>query len=320
MSWREFCCRSQSAPHVGVGSTAPVWRCPPHVVVAADIDLRARIARGLQSLGFAVELASDDERALRLAAERNFLAVIVELGSGPATLPTMLALRDTVPQMIVLGGRPEEIARLQSSLPGIETLIFNKSNDGAVIKQIAEIMNLADSTPGTAPPAASVLRIGSCTVDLGGHIFIDADGHEVSLTRAEAELLQELARNPLQTLSREKLRHAIARRGASHFDQSAEPFDRSIDMLVARLRRKIEPDPKAPQFLLTVPGVGYKLIVRPSAETKKAEAPPSEPERRHITALCRSLVEAMEFAISFDPEDLSRVTKSFQDAGGIAIT
>ena len=99
----------------------------------------------------------------------------------------------------------------------------------------------------------------------------------MALTRAESNLLKELASSPCQVLSRERLRRAVAGRGA-------EPFDRSIDMLVARLRRKIEPDPKAARFLVTVPGVGYKLMVRPrSADARPSGAEPAEPERRQLT-------------------------------------
>ena len=143
----------------------------------------------------------------------------------------------------------------------------------------------------------------------------------MALTRAETELLMELARSPGQILSRDKLRHAVAGRVATPLDRSMDPFDRSIDMLVARLRRKIEPNPEVPRFLVTVQGVGYKLMARAaSADARPSGAKPTEPERRQITALSCNLVGAMEFAVNFDPEDLNRVTKSFQDAGVAAIT
>ena len=141
-----------------------------------------------------------------------------------------------------------------------------------------------------------------------------ADGREIALTRAESGLLKELARSPCQVLSRDRLRHAVAGR-------SADYFERSIDMLIARLRRKIEPDPKHPRFLVTVPRIGYKLIARPqSAEARQSEAPSTEPETRQITALCCELLGGMEFAFKFDPEELSSVTRTFQDAAVSAIT
>jgi DNA-binding response OmpR family regulator len=62
---------------------------------------------------------------------------------------------------------------------------------------------------------------------------------------------------------RDQLRYAVVGRGA-------EPYDRSVDMLVARLRRKIELDPKAPRFILSVPGIGYKFDVRPGPKSADA--------------------------------------------------
>jgi DNA-binding response OmpR family regulator len=99
------------------------------------------------------------------------------------------------------------------------------------------------------------VKIEDCKLDLAGHTFVDGSGREVRLTRAETALLTAFVDSPRRVLSRDQLRYAVAGR-------SAEPYDRSVDMLVARLRRKIEPDPKAPRFILSVPGVGYKFDVR----------------------------------------------------------
>jgi DNA-binding winged helix-turn-helix (wHTH) protein len=89
----------------------------------------------------------------------------------------------------------------------------------------------------------------------------------VRLTRAETALLTAFVDSPRRVLSRDQLRYAVVGR-------SAEPYDRSVDMLVARLRRKIEPDPKAPRFILSVPGVGYKFDIRPQSAAN-GEAPPA---------------------------------------------
>jgi DNA-binding response OmpR family regulator len=130
-----------------------------------------------------------------------------------------------------------------------------------------------------AAPVSNILFSEDCK---RGHVFFAADGWEVALTRAESGLLKELARSPCQVLSRDQLRHAVAGRGA-------DPLERSIDMLVARLRRKMELDPKLPRFLVTVPGVGYKLMARPrtAADTRHSKAQSTKPDTRHITALDR---------------------------------
>jgi DNA-binding response OmpR family regulator/class 3 adenylate cyclase/predicted ATPase len=281
------------------------------LLVATEVELRARFARGLQSSGYAVELACNEERALRLAAEHNFQVAIVAPGPSLANLAMIQQLCDRVPEMIVLADGPDEIARLRRSLTGVHVFFLKTADEGAVVTRVGEMTASVDSN---SSPVSSVLCIEDCKLDFAGCVFVDACGREVALTRAESNLLKELASSPCQVLSRERLRHAVAGRGV-------EPFDRSIDMLVARLRRKIEPDPKAARFLVTVPGVGYKLMARPrSADARPPRAELVEPERRQLTALACQLVGAMGFAVTLDPEDLSRVTRDFQDAVIAAIT
>jgi len=110
------------------------------------------------------------------------------------------------------------------------------------------------------------------------------------------------------------LRHAVAGRGA-------DPCERSIDMLVARLRHKIEPDPKNPQFIVTIPGTGYKLAApRHNGIGQHSGAETSEPERRHLTVLSCGLVGSLALAANFDPEDLANTMGAFHDACTDVIT
>jgi len=219
-------------------------------------------------------------------------------------------LCDRVPEMIVLAEGPDEISRLRCSLSKVDAFFLKTSNEGAVIARVGEMTTPADSE---SSPVSGIVCVENCRLDFGGCVFVDASGREVALTRAESNLLKELAGSPCQVVSREKLRRAVAGRGA-------EPFDRSIDMLVARLRRKIEPDPKAARFLVTVPGVGYKLMVRPQNPDARPSGAHAQPERRQLTVLACKLVGAMGFAVNLDPEDLSQVTRNFQDAVVASIT
>jgi DNA-binding winged helix-turn-helix (wHTH) protein len=117
---------------------------------------------------------------------------------------------------------------------------------------IAPLGGAGDGTNGRPV----VLTIEDYRFDLAARVFVDGNDREVPLTRAEFALLVVFTRSPRQVLSRDQLRRCVVGRGGG-------ADDRSIDMLVARLRRKIEPDPKAPRFIISVPGVGYKFAVRP---------------------------------------------------------
>jgi DNA-binding response OmpR family regulator/TolB-like protein len=92
-------------------------------------------------------------------------------------------------------------------------------------------------------------------LNVAGHSLVDASGHEIQLTRGEFAVLAALVRRPGQVLSRDRLLDAVSGR-------SADVFDRSIDNLIARLRRKIEPDRKKPCIILTDRGTGYRFAPR----------------------------------------------------------
>jgi two-component system OmpR family response regulator len=107
-----------------------------------------------------------------------------------------------------------------------------------------------------APPAARLrLDIGDYRLDLGARALTDRDGATVPLTSGEFELLRALAERPQVVLSRDELMSRLHGREAG-------PYDRAIDVQIARLRRKIELDPAHPQLIKSVRGAGYVLAAR----------------------------------------------------------
>jgi two-component system phosphate regulon response regulator OmpR len=111
------------------------------------------------------------------------------------------------------------------------------------------------SPPAEAPPdvSASRVRVGACALDLVSHQLFAADGREVPLTGMEFDLLRVFVDRPNQVLSRDQLLTLTRNR-------EWEPFDRSIDIRIARVRRKVEPDPERPQSIRTVRGAGYMFV------------------------------------------------------------
>jgi two-component system phosphate regulon response regulator OmpR len=101
-----------------------------------------------------------------------------------------------------------------------------------------------------APRDSKHVAVGSCKLDLAGHRLFDAADREVPLTSMEFDLLKVFVEHPNQVLSRDQLLNFTRNR-------DWEPFDRSIDIRIARLRRKIEPDPQQPRIIKTVRNAGY---------------------------------------------------------------
>jgi DNA-binding response OmpR family regulator len=224
------------------------------LVVAQQIELRARIVRVLHSAGYGAELAGNQKRALELAARKDIQAAIVVQSRDLAGLGQQL--RDKIPTTILVGHRTDEIVRPGHALQRADVSLEDALDEQKLLDRLSQPAASPGSKRDETFPAP--LKIEDCKLDLAGHTIVDGSGREVRLTRAEIALLTAFVDSPRRVLSRDQLRYAVAGR-------SAEPYDRSVDMLVARLRRKIEPDPKAPRFILSVQGVGYKFDVRPQS-------------------------------------------------------
>lgn len=100
---------------------------------------------------------------------------------------------------------------------------------------------------------AERVRIGNCVLDLGAHRLTDGSGGEVPMTPLEFDLLKAFAEHPNRPLSRERILHLSQRRDAG-------PFDRSVDLRIMRLRKKVEPDPEHPRFIRTIRNEGYLFV------------------------------------------------------------
>ncbi|MEA3412202.1 MAG: response regulator [Pseudomonadota bacterium] len=97
------------------------------------------------------------------------------------------------------------------------------------------------------------VRFGVCELDLGMHKLFDAEGRELPLTHMEFDLLRVFSENPNRALNRDQIMELAHHRGW-------EVYDRSIDLRIMRLRRKIERDPEKPEVIKTVRGVGYMYV------------------------------------------------------------
>jgi adenylate cyclase len=112
--------------------------------------------------------------------------------------------------------------------------------------------------------ADQVWEFEGLRLDMSAHTLFGRRGEEITLRRSEYELLLALVMHPGRALSRDFLLDAVAGR-------RSEPYDRSIDVLVGRLRRKIELDLKQPRLILTVPGVGYRFATKPHSGSLPAD-------------------------------------------------
>ncbi len=221
----------------------------PHIlVVDDDRRLRELLRRYLAENGFRVTAAEDagDARAKlqNLAFDLLVLDVMMPGENGIDLTRSLRAARETVPiLMLTAMGEPED--RIRGLESGADDYLAKPFEPRELVLRIRRILDRAGAPP--AEPVGEV-RMGRFTFDLRRE-ELACEGVAVRLTTAEARLLKALAVNAGTALSRAELTRAAAIAGG----------ERSVDVQVTRLRRKIEPDPRLPRYLQTVRGKGYVL-------------------------------------------------------------
>ena len=280
------------------------------LVAVKEFPLRARLAQIVQSCGYVAALARGDRRE----PTREFAAAIV----APASFDDkgLVLARELCAdgrKVIVLTDSHEAAQRAACVLGDAHAFLVQPVDEQRLKHLLAQI-TVARASEGTAP-TIMVLRFEGRSLDLACHVFTDENGCEVPLTHTEFELLALFARSGGRVLSRDQLRIGIS--GRDH-----ELYDRSIDMLVARLRRKIEPNAKSPCFILTVPGVGYRfapavrqadLAKTPPTEPQKANAAPPA-ELRQLSVLACQIRGWAALSTQLDPEDEGDLMSSIHRA------
>jgi TolB-like protein len=163
----------------------------------------------------------------------------------------------------------------------------------------AKFMDDAGGPPakGLLPPRGAPVRFGDFTLDLDGCSLSRTKGGDVALTRSEFALLREFVRHPGRVLSRAYLLDALG-------GKKPDPYDRSIDMLIGRLRRKLEPQAKPSRLVVTVPGEGYKFAAPVTAFKPSVEGPtltPATPPPKKRTPPRLSMIVLPFDNLSGDP-------------------
>jgi adenylate cyclase len=239
------------------------------LVLAHDTALRASLARVLQQAGYQVELADSAKRARDLIAHAKFAVAIVGLDEQNAVgLDLARQVGEAVRSLILF--RPGR--RNDSASPELacKAYLAGPLDESRLLSEVQTALRQREDRSAAGAAASAVLRFDGFTLDVAGRTLVDSDQREVPLTPSEFALLLAFAQAPGRVLSRDQLRNDVAGR-------ALDPYDRSIDVLVARLRRKIEADPKSPRYIVTFPGVGYKFVAKVQ-ETLADIGPAPQPE------------------------------------------
>ena len=221
-----------------------------HILVVDDERRIAEIARDyLERAGYRVSMAGDGADALALARALQPDLIVLDLGLPHMDgLDVTRALRKSsrVP-IIMLTARVEERDKLIGLELGADDYVTKPFSPKELVARVRAVFRRVDA----APERGGIIRAGEVTLDKP-RMQVTVGDQAVDLTPTEFELLATLARQPGRVFTRAQLLDAI--RGVQ-----VESFDRAIDAHVKNLRRKLEPDPRNPRYVLTVHGVGYRF-------------------------------------------------------------
>ena len=223
-------------------------------IVDDEPDIRATFGEYLTIHDFDVELF-DGAAALRQWMEEGgqFDVALLDISMpGEDGLSLARHLRSqTTAGVLMVTAHGDPIDRVVGLEMGADDYLAKPVELRELLARIKAVLRRTHAAPAPADEdAPTVVSIGEMTLDLGARKLRDADDREVALTAMEFDLLRVLAERPNRVLSREQLLELSHKR-------SDEPFDRSIDIRIARIRRKIERDPGRPQIIKTVRGAGY---------------------------------------------------------------
>ena len=220
------------------------------VLVVDDEPKITQLVRDyLERGGFAVTTASDGTSALALARSERPDLVILDLGLPDKDgLDVTRALRrDSTIPLIVLTARAEESDRLVGLELGADDYVTKPFSPKELVARVRAVLRRAS----TGPADDEVIRVADLTLDVPRR-RVTVAGDTVELTATEFELVATLARHPGRVFTRAQLLDAV--RGVAF-----ESYERAIDAHVKNIRRKLEPDPRRPRYLLTAYGVGYRF-------------------------------------------------------------
>jgi two-component system phosphate regulon response regulator OmpR len=230
------------------------------LIVEDEPPVREMLAEYLETHGYEVAQA-DRGTAMREAVEKNLPDVVlldVNLpGEDGLTLARFLRERFDVGIIMVTGASDvaDRVAGLEIGADDYVVKPFDLRELRARVKSVMRRRQAGPVAPNgesSAKPAPRT-RVGACALDLVSHQLFAADGSEIPLTSMEFDLLKAFVERPNQVLNRDQLLTLTRNR-------DWEPFDRSIDIRIARVRRKVEADPEHPQAIRTVRGAGYMFV------------------------------------------------------------
>jgi two-component system, OmpR family, response regulator CpxR len=233
------------------------------LIIDDDFELCTLVSEYLATEGFRVEAVHDGETGLQRATAGNYLLIVLDVMlPGMSGFDVLRRLRATsrIP-VLLLTARGEDVDRIVGLEIGADDYLPKPFNPRELVARIRAILRRAAADPKSlgAPQPPDIIRVGDIELDPATRTVRHA-GDPVELTSVEFNLLEVLLREAGRVVTREQLVSAVLSRKFS-------PFDRSIDMHVSKVRKKLGDTNGEEEHIKTVRGVGY-ILARPRERVK----------------------------------------------------
>ena len=229
------------------------------LLVEDDGEMRHLVARLLREAGFRVSVARDGREmweAIGSPAGAPDLLLLDVMLPGASGLDLLRRLRERgnrVP-VLMLTAPGEEMDRVLGLELGADDYVPKPFAPRELVARVRALLRRATPADAAPDPRSRRIAFAGWTLDTARRELTAPDGASVDLSGAEYDLLLAFLEHPGRVLSREQLLEVAKRR------VGVDPFDRTVDVQVSRLRRKIEPEEGGPQLIKTVRGAGYVLV------------------------------------------------------------
>jgi DNA-binding response OmpR family regulator len=232
------------------------------LVIDDDVELCSLVQEYLQAEGFSVESVHDGESGLQRATAGGYLLAVLDVmlpGINGFEVLRRIRATSRLP-VLLLTARGEDVDRIVGLEIGADDYLPKPFNPRELVARIRAILRRSRSDGSSVPSAPDILRVGEVELDPATRT-VRRDGQPVDLTSVEFNLLEVLLREAGHVVPRERLVNAVLSRKFS-------PFDRSIDMHVSKVRKKLG-DTDSDEHIKTVRGVGY-IFARPREKVRNA--------------------------------------------------
>jgi two-component system phosphate regulon response regulator OmpR len=225
------------------------------LIVDDELEVREVLEEYFVAHGYIALCAENADTARSLVTKHPIDLALVDIhmaGEDGLSLARHLRERYANVAIVMLTSSATVVDRIVGLEMGADDYVSKPFDPRELLARVKSVLRRTSSA-GRADLGAERVRIGRCVLDLAAHRLTDELGMEVSMSPLEFDLLKAFAQHPNRPLSRESILSSGQLR-------DRDPFDRSVDLRIMRLRRKVERDPEHPQFIRTLRNAGYVFV------------------------------------------------------------